>query len=126
MTPVYTEAHPSAYGRPSSASFHQEGVWHDQISQIDDLNTHGTDRPMPVSLILRYADLAVRHAIVEQQEDGRSLATIREFPGVWACEDSAWEALGVLKEVVFEWALLKIEDSDRDLPSLGDIDLNLL
>jgi hypothetical protein len=110
----------------SPTSYHREGVWHDQISQRPELNKLGDDRPMPVSLILRYADLAVRHAIVEPQDDGQWLATIHGFPGVWAREQSAVEALEVLKEVVFEWALLKIEDSDRDLPSVGDIDLNLV
>jgi predicted RNase H-like HicB family nuclease len=126
MAPVYTEVRSSTYGRPNPAGYHREGIWHDQISQIDDLNKPGTDRPMPVSLILRYAELAVRHAIVDQQEDGEWLATIRGFPGVWARERSAVEALDVLKEVVFEWALLKVEDEDRDLPSLSDIDLNLI
>jgi predicted RNase H-like HicB family nuclease len=112
--------------RQNPTSYHREGVWHDRISQRSELSTPGDDRPMPVGLILRYAELAVRHAVVEQQEGGQWLATIRDFPGVWACEESAVEALEVLEEVVFEWALLKVEDSDRDLPRLGDIDLNVV
>jgi predicted RNase H-like HicB family nuclease len=123
---AYSGALASTQSRPSPTSYHREGVWHDQISQMPDLNTPGADRPMPVSLILRYAELAVRHAIVEPQEDGQWLATIRDFPGVWAREQSAVEALTVLKEVAFEWAILKIEDSDRDLPPVGDIDLNIV
>jgi predicted RNase H-like HicB family nuclease len=119
-----TQALNSAYEQVGPARYRQEGVWHDQISQMDQLNKAGVGRPMPVGLISRYAKLAVRSAIVSQQDDGRWLATIREFPGVWAREDSAVEALAVLEEVVFDWALLKVEDSDRDLPTLGDIDLN--
>jgi predicted RNase H-like HicB family nuclease len=110
--------------RQSLTSYHREGVWHDQISQRPELNAPGEDRPMPVNLIFRYAELAVQLADLEQQDDGQWLATVRDLPGVWACEVSAMEALLVLREVIFEWALLKVEDSDRDLPKLGDIDLN--
>jgi len=126
MVTVYSEALTSTYEGPSRASYHQEGVWHDQISQIADLNQPGADRPMPVNLIEHYAELAVQRAMVQQQEDGAWLATIRDFPGVWAREKSVIEALEVLREVVFGWALLKVEDEDRDLPPLGDIDLNLI
>ena len=87
------------------------------------MNEAGLHRPIPVHLVEKYADLAVRHAMVAQEDDGMWIAKIDGFPGVWASELSAVEALDVLKEVVFEWALLKIEDADRDLPPLGDINL---
>jgi UPF0150-like len=103
-----------------------EGIWHEQLSQDERLRQPGGDRPLPVHLLQGYAKRAVRHAIVEQQEDGTWLATIAGFEGVWASEPSAIQALQVLEEVVFEWALLKIEDEDRDLPVLDDIDLNVL
>ena len=81
--------------------------------------------PASTHKVERYAKLAVRHATVEQIE-GQWLATIEGFPGVWACEGSAIEALSVLEQVVVDWALLKIQDGDGDLPRLGDFDPNVV
>lgn len=106
------------------AEYRSEGVSHDQLSQDVRMIRAGQVRPVPVHLVERYSKLAVRHAVVELQEDGQWLARIEGFPGVWTCEAGALEALTVLEEVVFDWALLKMEDGDRDLPVLGDLDLN--
>ncbi len=108
-----------------ATTYRPEGIRYDRVSQDERLNEAGPSRPMPVHLVEKYADLAVRHAMVMQEDDGMWLAKIDGFPGVWASEPSVVEALAVLKEVVFEWALLKIEDADRDLPPLGDINLNV-
>lgn len=70
------------------------------------------------SHVKQYAKRAVRHANVETL-GGQWLATIEGFPGVWACEDSVIEALAVLEEVVFDWALLKIQNADDDLPQIA-------
>lgn len=77
----------------------------------------------PIQLIEKYADLAVRHAILERYPDGW-LATIFGFPGVWAKERTEEEARKVLKEVVLDWTLLKIEHGDNDLPVIEEINLN--
>lgn len=125
MVAVSTERGQETSQQDQVRVYRSEGVWHDQISQVRQLNQPGEGKPIPIGLISQYAKLAARRAMVEQS-DGQWLTTIHGFPGVWACEQSAVEALAVLEEVVFEWALLKVEDSDRDLPVLGDIDLNLL
>lgn len=80
-------------------------------------------RSTPMHRVARYAKLAVRLATVRRLDD-QWLATIDGFPGVWACEDSVVEALSVLEHVVVDWALLKLEDGDRDLPRIGGADLN--
>jgi|SRR5262245_25426018 len=110
----------------SAARYRFEGIWLEWVSQVERFRSVGEDRPLPVHLIESYAKKAVQHAIVEQQEDGTWLASITGFEGVWASEPSAIQALQVLQEVVFEWAVLKIEDGDRDLPVLDAVDLNVI
>jgi predicted RNase H-like HicB family nuclease len=110
----------------SRVSRNREGIWVEQISQDDDLRMVVFQRPMPLQLIRDYARLAVRHADIQEQEDGTFLAKIHDFPGVWANEATLTETLDVLEDVVYEWALLKISDQDRDLPVVGSLDLNTL
>jgi predicted RNase H-like HicB family nuclease len=83
-------------------------------------------RPLPVQLINRYAMLAALRAETEQLEDGTWYAEIRNFPGVWAQGESEEEAVKELEAIVRDWTLLKIQDRDRDLPVIDDIDLNVL
>jgi predicted RNase H-like HicB family nuclease len=106
------------------AAINREGIWV-ELTSYEGLQQVIFQRPLPLRLLRDYAELAVRHANVVQ-EDGGWLATIEGFPGVWAKESSQKEALDVLEEVVFEWVLLKIHDEDRDLPVLGSLDLNTL
>ncbi len=89
------------------------------IADVENL-TH-----LPMQLIEKYAEVAVRHAIFKRHPDGW-VATIRGFSGVWAKERSEEQALEVLKEVVLDWTLLKIELRDHDLPVIEEIDLNVL
>jgi len=81
---------------------------------------------LPMQLIERYADLAVGHATLKQVEDGEWFATIPGFPGVWAKEATEEKTLEVLREVVEDWAVLKIQHEHGDLPELEEIDLNVL
>ena len=80
---------------------------------------------LPIQLIEKYAEVAVRHANLKQYPDGW-VATILGFPGVWAKEHSKEQVLEVLKEVVLDWTLLKIEHRDHDLPVIEEIDFNVL
>jgi hypothetical protein len=80
---------------------------------------------LPMQLIEQYVNAAVRHAILKRHPDGW-FATILGFPGVWAKEGSEEKALEVLKEVLLDWTLLKIEHQDHDLPVIEEIDLNVL
>jgi hypothetical protein len=45
---------------------------------------------------------------------------------VWANEETQRDCLNVLDEVLVDWLLLKIQDEDRDIPVLENIDLNVL
>ena len=79
-----------------------------------------------VSMIDLYAKLAVRDASVKQLENGEYFAEIEDMPGVWASGATEEGAFKELKEVVEDWAHLKIEDGDKDLPIVGGINLNVL
>lgn len=81
---------------------------------------------LPSQLIKRYAMLAAQRAEAEQLQDGSWYAEIPGFPGVWAQGKSEAEVVRELETVVRDWALLKIQDKDRDLPIIGLIDLNVL
>ncbi len=81
---------------------------------------------LPMQLIKKYADLAVRHATLKQVEDGEWFATIPRFPGVWAKEATEERVREVLREVVEEWTVLKIQHKHGDLPELDEINLNVL
>jgi predicted RNase H-like HicB family nuclease len=80
---------------------------------------------LPMQLIEKYADIAARHATLKWYPDGW-FAKIPGFQGVWAQERTEEKTLEVLKEVVADWTLLKIEHHDKDLPVLEEIDLNVL
>lgn len=79
---------------------------------------------LPMQLIEKYANVAVRRADLKQIGGGEWFASITNFPGVWASESSAQRTLEVLEEVVQDWTLLKIEHKDRDLPVVEEINLN--
>ena len=78
---------------------------------------------LPMQLIEKYADIAIRHATLKRYPDGW-FAAIPGFQGVWAKERTEEQTLEVLKEVVLDWTLLKIENQDNDLPVVEEIDLN--
>jgi predicted RNase H-like HicB family nuclease len=109
---------------PTEGEHHSEGVWDEETSQHPGFSRVVFRYPMPIQLVEKYARLAVRHATLKRLDDNTWFAEIEGFEGVWSNEASAKEALDVLEEVVFDWAVLKIRDQDCDLPPLGDIDLN--
>ena len=111
---------------PTDVESHSEGVWSEVTSQDKSFRRVIVRRPFPVHILEDYARLAVRRATVRQlEDDGGWFAEIVDFDGAWSCEASPAEALEVLQEVIFDWALLKIQDEDRDLPVIGDIDPNV-
>lgn len=102
-----------------------EGVWGEEMTQ-EGLRRVTFRRPLPMQLLRDYAVTATRHAVTRQLEDETWFAEIEGFDGVWTNEASQKEALDALESVVFEWAILKIRDEDRDLPVLESLDLNAL
>jgi predicted RNase H-like HicB family nuclease len=81
---------------------------------------------LPMQLIEKYANFAVRHAVLEQVEDGGWFATIPGFRGVWAKGSTEQETLALLREIVEDWTVLKVREQDRDLPEVEEINLNVL
>ena len=78
------------------------------------------------NLIVLWADIAVRHAIVRRIEDPDELvATVVGIPGAWGSGATRDEALGELHSVLIGWATLKLEDGDRDIPDMEGIRLVL-
>jgi len=82
------------------------------------------ERPLPLITVRRYAKAAVRIALSKQREDGAWYLEVPILPGAWAEGPTLEAASDELEDVVFEWALLKIEDQDKDFPRLHGIDLN--
>ena len=80
---------------------------------------------LPMQLVEKYVDVAVRHATLKRHPDGW-FAAIPGFQGVWAKERSEEQTIEVLREVLLDWTLLKIHHNDRDLPVIEEIDLNVL
>ena len=78
------------------------------------------------NLIVLWADIAVRHAIVRRVEDPDELvATVVGIPGAWGAGATPAEALGELHSVLIGWATLKLDDGDRDIPDMEGIRLVL-
>ena len=78
------------------------------------------------NLIVLWADIAARHAIVRRIEDPDELvATIAGIPGAWGSGATPDEALGELHSVLIGWATLKVNDGDRDIPDMEGIRLGL-
>ena len=75
-------------------------------------------------LIGRWADAAVGHATVRRIEDPAGLvATVFGISGAWGFGESTQEALGDLRSVLVDWAVLKLEDGDDDIPSMEGVHL---
>ena len=78
---------------------------------------------MPI--LTAFTEAALHEAKYKQLEDGSFFGEIPSCPGVWANEKTQDECSDVLREVLEEWIVLKLRDGDQ-LPSIGDIDLNVV
>lgn len=83
-----------------------------------------TGRPLPILLLRRYASVAAEMAEVKLLEDQSLFLEVPALPGVWAEGETLRDALTELREVIFEWAALKVQDQDGDIPVLDGLDLN--
>jgi len=73
----------------------------------------------------RYVQGAMKLARVKKMEDDSCyFSEIPGFPGVWGSGETMKDALNTLDEVLREWVLLKIKDSDKDIPIIEEINLN--
>lgn len=84
-------------------------------------------KPLPYALLEKYRAEAMKLALTRQLEDsGRRFAEIPSFVGLWGEGDSEEAAHGDLSGALEDWLLLKIERSDRDIPEISGINLNVL
>lgn len=97
----------------------------DVIGRVVQLLQEAQSLPqLPMQVIEKYADIAVRHANLKRIGGGEWFASVPGFQGAWASESSSERTLEALKEVIMDWTLLKIQHNDEDLPVLEEIDLN--
>jgi len=74
-------------------------------------------------LIERWAVAATSQAKVRAINDPEGLvATVVGIDGAWGFGSSSEEALGDLQSVLIDWATLKLEDGDEDIPSMEGLD----
>lgn len=75
-------------------------------------------------LVEQWADIAVSHAIVREIEDPNGLiARVVGIKGSWGFGQSASEALAELRTALIDWASIKLEDGDDDIPSMEGVHL---
>ena len=67
----------------------------------------------------------MNEAEVKPLEDEGYFARVSGACDAWACEPTADEAMAVLKEVLVDWATLKVADGDDGIPSFGGVSLGL-
>lgn len=77
-------------------------------------------------LVEQWADIAISHAIVRDIEDPDGLiARVVGIKGAWGFGQSADEALAELRTALIDWASIKLEDGDDDIPSMEGVHLVL-
>jgi predicted RNase H-like HicB family nuclease len=81
---------------------------------------------LPEQLINGYINEALKGASVRKLEDGGFFGEIEGFEGVWASDEDLAVCVAQLREVLFDWLVLKIEANDRDIPVRAGINLNVL
>jgi len=79
---------------------------------------------VPLSLLQAYADLAKRHAVTKQYNDGSWIARIEGFQGAYGEGESPDAAIADLREVVIDWVVVKRRTGDSDIPTMEGLDLN--
>ena len=76
-------------------------------------------------MFAKYLDTAMRHAQIEQIEDGTYFGSIPGFQGVWSNAPDEDAARQELREVLEGWILLQIADH-TPLPHIDGLDLEQL
>jgi len=101
---------------------------HQEISQDQDEAQIVLTKFIPAQLLDKYRRAVMRKTTQRQLENGTWYAEIGVggFEGVWANKETLKDCLDELDEVLLDWLFLKIEDEDRNIPIVDDIDLNVL
>ncbi len=73
---------------------------------------------------MKWAEAAAKHAkLREIDEPAGVVATVAGIDGVWAQGTDVRAAKTELVEVLIDWAALKIEHGDDDIPSIDGVSL---
>ncbi len=103
-------------------SFHGEQSF--TFVEVDrDPRVSTTIAGVPMSFIETYADIAVRHALVEEIEPGQWFAEVKGISGAWGDGSDGAEAKNELRQSVLGWVALKL-DAGSVVPVLAGFDLN--
>jgi predicted RNase H-like HicB family nuclease len=81
---------------------------------------------LPGELLERYIQEALKGTVHKTLEDGTLFAEIPGFDGVWASDNDLVACIAQLREALFDWLVLKIEQDDRNIPIVASISLNVL
>ncbi|WP_419944085.1 type II toxin-antitoxin system HicB family antitoxin [Candidatus Poriferisodalis sp.] len=74
--------------------------------------------------VVIWAEAATKRASLREIEDPAGVvATVAGLDGVWAQGADAPAARAELLEVLIDWAALKIEHGDDDIPSIDGVSL---
>lgn len=84
------------------------------------------EHTMPTQLVEKYITLALNRSLVETMENGDFFIMVPLLVGVWGTGNTLQDAEKDLRETIYEWLELKIEDQDRDIPVIESLDLNWL
>jgi predicted RNase H-like HicB family nuclease len=117
-----------ADSRQPQGNAHRMPIWGEVLSQPGEIIERMMDNDLREELLSRYAQTAASLAEpnVRQLGEGEWYADLVGLPGPWATGQTPWDALGNFKEVVQDWASLKLSSGDRDVPPLADLDLTTL
>ena len=93
-------------------------------SNILDIEPQADEEAARERSIEHWAEVAVSQATVQVIHDPAGLiATVAGIEGAWGFGQSEDEALDDLRSVLVDWASLKLEDGDDDIPSMEGIHL---
>lgn len=80
---------------------------------------------VPEQLFEAYRNEAMKQVAPRRLEDGTWFTEIPGFDGVWGSAADLAASVADLRDALFDWLVLKIEHGDRDIPRLGDLNLNI-
>ena len=109
---------------PALKSIQAVEAVHIESSASSDIKHPAEGGTLLEKLIDRWAEVAVSHSIVRTINDPAGLiATVAGIDGAWGFGQSEDEALDDLRSVLLDWASLKLEDGDDDIPSMEGVHL---
>ncbi len=78
---------------------------------------------LSTGIITGYCEAAMAYAEYAKMDNGRWVAEIPVYPGVWGDGVTRSEAAEELRSALEGWILLKLQDRDDDLPTIDGISL---